>query len=104
MIEGVKIDITSQELYEHLMERVSYHEEKRDFYKSQAASLKAGHVGEMDKSAISNDPVASLEGSQNRHKEAAALFRFLAEHLVEDEVYRLEERDFTRLEIIKRYF
>jgi hypothetical protein len=104
MIEGVKIDISTDELKDHLSERASYHQEKQAFYEGQVESLKAGHVGEMDKGAISNDPVSQLEGSARRHKETAALFQFISDHLVPNEVYRLEERDLTRLEVLSRYF
>lgn len=96
MIEGIKIELSSKELRDHLLERVSYHDGKRAFYEGQVASLRAGGVNEQ---AVSNDPVSSLEMSARRHSERADFFSFMADHLI-DETYRLSESDLTRIEII----
>lgn len=101
MIEGVKIDIPSDELKSHLTGRVEYHKGKERFYRNQAQVLKDGGAGTI---AMSNDPVSSLQGSQRQHSQQAAFFQFMAEHIVPDETYRLSESDFSRLEFSSRYF
>ena len=101
MIEGLKIDVPSDELIEHLKERADYHTEKSKFYTGQVEALRQGGVGA---SPVSNDPVTSLESSAKSHQDRAAFFNFLDEHVVLDETYRLSEQDLTRLEIVSRYF
>lgn len=102
MIEGIKIDVSSDELRDHLQARANYHDDKQAFYSTQAQSLKDGGI--RSEAAVSNDPVNSLEQSARSHGEREAFFRFLAEHLVDDETYRLSEQDLTRIEIVSRYF
>jgi hypothetical protein len=51
----------------------------------------------------SNDPVAALWKAYRAHDGKAQLFKFLAEHVIEKEVYRLSEVDLMRVEIIDRY-
>lgn len=101
MIEGLKIDVSSTELEEHLSKRVEYHTERAEFYGLQVQNLKAGGVGIL---AQSNDPVSSLEGSEKSHQDKAAFYRFMKDHVIPDETYRLTEQDLVRLEIVSRYF
>jgi hypothetical protein len=42
--------------------------------------------------------------SECSHREKAAFFSFLAEHLIPGETYRLTEDDLARLEFVSRYF
>jgi hypothetical protein len=101
MIEGLKIEISSAELTDHISARAEFHEGKAAFYDEQVSALKAGGVGAI---AQSNDPVSSLQGSARQHMERSAFFRFMAEHLIPDETYRLDESDLGRLEIVSRYY
>lgn len=101
MIEGLKIEIGSAELGEHITTRASFHEGKAKFYTEQVTNLKAGGIREQ---AMSNDPVSSLEASAKQHRERGAFFRFMAEHLIPDETYQLDESDLGRLEIVSRYY
>lgn len=101
MIEGILIELSTLELREHLRLRESYHTEKRTFYETQIEALLSGGVG---RSGASNDPVGSLERSVKEHGDKQAFFAFLAEHLVPDEIYRLSESDFVRMEFAARYF
>ena len=102
MIEGVKIEVSSSELEDHLAERANHHHDKHEFYTKQVQSLKDGGI--RDNPGVSNDPIASLEHSAKSHKEKAGLFGFLVDHVIPNEVYRLSENDLTRLEIVSRYF
>lgn len=101
MIEGLKIDVPSDELQKHLEERAQHHREKADWYQSQRDALVAG--GERQQQGVTNDPVSSLEASTRSHRDRSAFFAFLADHVVLDEMYRLPESDLTRLELVSRY-
>lgn len=101
MIEGLKIQIDSDELEAHLNMRVEYHEKKMTFYDEQVRSLRAGGVAAGHQS---NDPVHSLEGSAKQHRDRASFFRFMADHLIPNETYQLDESDLGRLEIASRYY
>jgi hypothetical protein len=101
MIEGIKIDMTCEELRAHVKFRVDHHVKKHNFYAQQVETLSVGREAMAN---ISNDPVTSLKHSMETHKERAAFFNVLAEHLIEGEVYRLSESDLMRLELFSRYF
>ena len=101
MIEGLKIEIPTEELRAHIEGRARHHREKAEWYEGQVRNLRAGGLSEHH---VSNDPVSSLERSEDSHRERAAFFSFLAEHLIEGETYRLTEDDLARLEFVSRYF
>lgn len=101
MIEGLRIEISSAEVQEHLGERADYHQGRRRFYERQVASLREG--GLRADQAVSHDPVSALQESAKRHGEREAFLRFMAEHIVPDETYRLSEQDLMRIEIVSRY-
>lgn len=101
MIEGLKIEIESTELRDHLDGRAAHHESKMRFYDEQVRNLKAGGVGAVQ---MTNDPVHSLENSAKQHRDRAAFFRFVSDHLIQNETYRLDESDLGRLEIASRYY
>jgi hypothetical protein len=99
MIEGIRIELNTDELCKHLLGRVKFHHDKGQWYANHAQELKdAGSEGK------SNDPAASLRQSANTHADREAFFQFIADHLIPNEVYRLSESDFTRLEFAARFF
>jgi hypothetical protein len=100
MINGLCIDVSAKELREHLAARADHHAEKAEWYKGQAAALSKGGAG----TGMSNDPVSSLEESGQRHQEKAAYFRFMEQHLVENETYRLSQEDLGQIELSSRYY
>jgi hypothetical protein len=101
MIEGLKIELKSAELVGHIKKRAEYHKTKAEWYAKQVGEL---HKGGVESSYNSNDPVRSLQASEKDHTEKSALFLFLAEHIVPNEVYRLTESDLSRLELVSRYY
>lgn len=100
MITGICIDVSAQELKEHLAERVDYHDKKASWYKTQAQALSKGGAA----TGMSNDPVRSLEDSEQRHCEKAAYFKFMEQHIVKNETYRLSQEDLGQLELASRYY
>ena len=103
MIQGVKIQISSEELKQHVLSKVKLHEEKATFYTNRVTDLEKGvEEDKVDGSLYnsSNNPVNSLKQSGRQHKEKAQYFKFIADHIINDETYELTENDLTRLEII----
>jgi hypothetical protein len=101
MIEGLKIKVSSAEVKSHLESRANYHGERADWYASQVANLRAGGVHAED---VSHDPVTGLEDRTKNHREKAALFTFMAEHVIPDEEYILAEEDLVRIELMTRHY
>lgn len=102
MIQGVKIQISSEELKKHLLDKVTHHKEKADFYNAQVSNLEKGadeHTVGGSLYNASNNPVQSLKESGKKHQAKSEYFQFIADHLVPD-TYELTEQDLTKLEII----
>lgn len=101
MIIGIQLDFTTDQLRQHVEDRKAYHQTKAEWYAHQIDSLRAGGVRPE---SASNDPIHSLEGSLQRHRQNAALFGVIAEHLVPEETYRLSQGDLVTLELVSRFF
>lgn len=107
MIEGLQIDLSSEELKTQLTSRADYHKEKAEFYKKQVEDFRKAHESlapELQYSNTMNSPVNNLEAKVEEHQKKSSIFSFMSEHLVLNETYRLSENDLNRLEIISRYF
>lgn len=99
MIEGLKLDFSTEQLQGHLRGKISYHREKARWYASRIADLKSGGV-QQPEHGVSNDPVQSLDRSRRSHHERAELFQVMYDHLIPNETYRLSETDLVKLELI----
>ena len=99
MIEGFKIEVSSAELVAHLRTKETHHREKAIAYEQQAKGVEQLRPSEGQ----SNDPAGTLWKAYRAHDGKAQLFQFLAEHVIDKEVYRLSEADLIRIEIIDRY-
>jgi len=99
MIEGFQIEVSSAELVAHLRAKEAHHREKAGAYEKQAKGVEQLRPSEGQ----SNDPAAALWKAYRAHDGKAQLFQFLAEHVIAKEVYRLNESDLMRIEIIDRY-
>jgi hypothetical protein len=97
MIEGLKIDVSSIKLKDYLIQRAVYHKERAERHGSQINLLR--EVG-LAPNGASDDPVSGLEQSVNDHLHRMDYFMDLADHLVQDETYRLSESHLARIEII----
>ena len=103
MIEGMKLDFTTKQLENHLLSRISHHEERTKFYCNQVTALRAGNAESQQ--YTNGDPIRSLSDSMRKHQNRQELFEVMLRHLVPDEVYRLDEDDLLKLEIMSRgYF
>ena len=83
-----------------MLKRAEHHEERSRFYANQVESLRKGGARFAN---VTNDPISSLEGSAASHTRKASYFRFMAEHVIPDETYRLEESDLAKLELVAGY-
>ena len=101
MIEGLKLEFSSGDLKNHLLNRRNYHSEKAIWYKGQVESLQKGG---MRPEAVTNDPLIGLERTMQDHKQKAEFFSVLRAHVIPDETYILSENDLARLEFISRFF
>lgn len=108
MIEGLKIEVKSAELKEHLQGRAKFHDEKSKFYSQQLVEFKEANKNlpeELQTNNVSNrGPLMAMEGRVSTHKKTADLFKFLADHVIADEVYHLTEHDLQRIEITPNYY
>jgi hypothetical protein len=102
MIEGLWIEMSSDKLKALFEKRVAYHVAKRQWYKAQADSIE---IGESSLGTVaSNNPVQSLRSSQKNHEDKAAFFTVLAENIIPNETYRLNEQNCMRIELYAQYF
>lgn len=104
MIEGLKYDVSSEEIITHVEERASYHKEREAWYQGQIDSLNKGLAEPME--YTNGDPIKNLKDSMARHTNKREVFEFLATHIIHDETYRLDEKELSQLEFISgsRYF
>ncbi len=104
MINGLHVDVTSDELKKMLLGRLTYHQEKISFYKEQVAEMrKVDEKLKRDREAIgktsTQSPIESLESAVLKHENQSIYYKFMADHVVPSEVYRLSESDLQRLGI-----
>jgi hypothetical protein len=106
VIDGIRIDVTAEELVRHLDERIRHHRER-----SAECERKAQRAGTMESSPQDEDEdepmiacwpgfVHELERRAARHRNREALLVFLRNHVVAHEIYRLSERDLKSVELL----
>ncbi len=102
MIEGIHLDFTTDELRTHLKTMVEHHLERDAWYQRQSADLRAeldrGPVGSAD-----NDRNTILVSKAVNHRRKAERLQLIAEHLVDSEIYRLDDGDCAELELYHRW-
>jgi len=94
MIEGIRAKVSGKELKSLYLKRAEYHEAKQLAYERSKETMKQ-ELEDLDdisdESSFSN--IKGMNAKAHNHKEAAAGFRFLAEHTDEDEIYLLNSMD-----------
>ncbi len=105
MIDGIRIDLTAEELMRHLDERIRHHHER-----AAECERKAQRVGNLEASDDEDDDepmiacwpgvVHELERRAVRHRNRETLLMFLRNHIVGHEVYRLSEKDLKSVELL----
>jgi hypothetical protein len=113
MIEGMKLTISSGELKKLLQERVVFHNEKAAMLRAEAESLApklrgmevaARHQGKYGVSnSAQGDPAEQMAASADHHADRAVYFKFLAEHVIENETYLFTEMNLREIEVLRRF-
>lgn len=119
IVKGLRYHYTTEQLCTHMLQRGNYHDERAKQKEGTLPDLKnavetvkaagcdaATHVAAMSKfntnyNFDAGDQVEALENDIKDHRNKALVFRTLAEHLVPNATYDLEEAELRRLEIIK---
>lgn len=110
MIEGLQVDVQSEELKRILLSRVDYHNNKADLYSKKAAELRASIANveedvEFGKVSNGKDISSNMTSQAKDHKDKATHFQFMLDHVVQNDVYRLAQEDLQMLGIAStRYF
>lgn len=106
MIEGLKLQISSDELKKISAARAEYHAKKSDWFKSKAKEIQpeldnfADEAANLGKYSNQGNVVENLATKSKHHEDKATLFRFMAEHVIPNETYSLSNEDLVRLEVI----
>lgn len=107
MIQGLHIEMPTAKLAEHLMARSTYHAKRREHYLAEyKRTTEQDIVGEEEMDADEGfTNTANYGGRQSAlqsaksHRVKAAYFKFIAENLIQDEIYRLSEADLGKYEL-----
>lgn len=97
MIDGIRIQVTAQEMRSLLSARADHHEERAAFYKAEAERFEANKVESMN--YTNGDPTRQLKEKHAEHEGLVPYFRFCAEHVPMGEAYELDEEDLRTLGI-----
>jgi hypothetical protein len=100
-IDGLFVQMSGEDLAQHLFERSLHHNNRAATYAVQADSLEDSQ--DIDDTTLSNNPVQSLRQSQSHHQSRAEYFAFMSERVTPGATYKLSDGDLTRLELIGRH-
>jgi len=108
MITGLQVDVLSAELVGIMQERLKYHQDKADVFEKNAAELMKTIKNieeDMSTGKVSGgNPAEQLQTKAREHKEKATYYKFMIEHVIKNDTYRLSQEDLARLGITARYF
>ena len=102
MIEGLKLDVSAEELAQRLSRLSAWHESR-----ASGCDDRLRRLGEINAELQNLDSCldrlgwaggcarlsAALERKRTHHRERASVLEFLRDHLVKGEVYRLDVQD-----------
>lgn len=110
MIQGLFIDVPSTELKAMLEGRLKYHQDKVTMYRGQLEGLEKLEAGldeearRMGKTSTAT-PKDSMQQAIKKHSDQVVYYKFMSEHVVPNEVYRLGDNELARLGISsERYY
>lgn len=115
IIEGLMVDVPGEELITHCKARAEWHEKKRAdyatklaiYHRTKAELAEGGKTSQDD--MVEELDVANFKGlarpdtlqrDVNHHKKRVEFFKYLAEHLLSDHIYRLEMSELDKLEAV----
>ena len=106
MIEGFQIEMTGQQLVAYLRKRADHHRDAAaecDLRREQAgSSVSPLDSGDPDRQVTATWPewvVEEFDEHAARHRRRQAALLFLGQHVVANEIYRLDRSDMQFLEM-----
>lgn len=109
MIQGLQIDVKGSELKTMFENRLKYHADKATALQGNLEKLsdiektmdaEAESIGKFSNAS----PRSSLETTIKKHKDQTIYYKFMVDHVVVDETYRLAEADLYKLGIQERTY
>ena len=108
MIDGFRIEMTSDELIQHLETRIQHH--RRAATECERKRIRFEAVGNLDEEDDSEMPLLAawpgyrieIERRVDGHKRKETTLTFLRDHVIAREIYRLGEDDLRLLELWPR--
>lgn len=104
MVLGLLVDVKSDELLSIFKERLAHHQEKSKTYTEQATSL-ASQLKSIEEDLVTGKgsgggtPVDTLNKKAREHQDNANWYDFMIKHVIQNDVYRLDQRDLQRIGI-----
>lgn len=102
MIEGLVVEVKTDDLREHLRVRLAHHTSRAEFYAKQEKEFRENaedaHIRMGQNTHIQTHN--ALKESKVRHEKSAQFFKFWVEHIILDETYRFGIDDLRTLEFI----
>ena len=109
MVDGFRIEMTADELIQHLDTRIQHHrtaatecDTKRIRFEAVGSLPEEEEDGEVPFLAAWPGYGAELERRAEGHKRKEATLAFLRDHVIAQEIYRLGEHDLRLLELWPR--
>ena len=100
MINGLKFELSANELIEQCKMRKSHHIHKAFLYKEQLKLM----VGIVVPTSVSNMPDRDLKSRIETHEAKAKFFEFLENHISLNEVFLLTSRELEEMEFIAVHY
>ena len=102
MIEGLRLDVTADEIVKLIDQRITHHTENAETDEADAKKLDATVRAddEDDEYAEEMSVGARLRRRDQRERERADALSFMRNHVVRGETYRLTNDDLRTLEIL----
>ncbi len=107
MIEGLRLDVTAEEIVKMLEQRIVEHTENAASDETDAKKLDAtARTSDEDDECVDDISVGTrLRRRAQRERERAEALGFMRDHVVRGETYRLTNDDLRTLEILPpRYY
>jgi hypothetical protein len=96
MIDGLKVQMSTEELATRLAERILWHHQLAEEYEEEFRKPEA----QRDDPLM---PEHMIEHEMRQHQEEAATLTMLREHLVPNEIYRLTESDLRFADLVPEF-
>lgn len=105
MIDGIKVQLKSADLKQHLENRAAHHETRAGHYQKEAKRFVDEEVpAEGLKSSNARNMADQMAQSAKTHQSKAFYYAFLAKNLLAGEVYLLTPHDLTHLELVPQVY